>query len=193
MTSIEKGRTTMDRSIESQVGAITGFIKACKDSKGAAKADYVALNRLDADAVTLTVQQISALTRALQRAGIDSAHLSVERWRRWAVIAHGIALTIHCAADEKTPYLGQQLESAGVSEARVTRLLNARGDAFFQALPRVLRLMSSRGVKPNWTEFGQLILNEGARHPAGIRIAEATRLRIVDKFVKAGSKSERKQ
>ena len=192
MTSNENTALGSRRTFYAQIGAMTGFIKAGKDGEGSMKADYVALARLDPNAETLTVQQIAALTRALHRAKVECDTFTPMHWRRWGLIAHGIALAVHCAPDESTPKLGQQLERAGVSEARVTRLLNARGDALFQNLPRILRLMASRGVAPNWVEFGTLILNEGARHPFGKRIAEKTRIAIVRDYARAKLKSDRK-
>jgi CRISPR system Cascade subunit CasB len=189
MTSTENTALGSRRTFYAQIGAMTGFIKAGKDGDGSMKADYVALARLDPSAQTLTVQQIAALTRALHRAKVDCDYFSPMQWRRWALIAHGIALAVHCAADESTPKLGQQLERAGVSEARVTRLLNVRGDALFQNLPRILRLMASRGVAPNWVEFGTLILNEGASNTLGKRIAERTRIAIIRDYARAKLKS----
>ncbi|SAK77526.1 CRISPR-associated protein Cse2 (CRISPR_cse2) [Caballeronia catudaia] len=192
MTSVEDTALGSRRSFYAQIGAMTGFIKAGKDGEGSVKADYVALARLDPNAQTLTVQQIAALTRALQRAKVDCDYFSPMRWRRWGLIAHGIALAVHSPADESRQRLGEQLHRAGVSEPRVTRLLNARGEALFQNLPRILRLMASRGVAPNWVEFGTLILNEGAANPLGKRIAEKTRIAIVRDYARARLKSERK-
>ncbi|KND59114.1 hypothetical protein BVER_02583c [Candidatus Burkholderia verschuerenii] len=180
--------TTLRRA---QVGEIARFMKIAKDGEGALKADYVALKRLDPFADAQSVQQIAALTNALYRAKVDCEHMSVSRWKRWGLIAHGIAMTVHCAPDKSAPTLGQQLALAGVSEARVTRLLNARGDAFFQILPRVLRLIASRNVLPDWAELGRLILSEGASDARGMRRAEAARRKIVGDYVRARLMSER--
>lgn len=64
----------------------------------------------------------------------------------------------------------------------MTRLLDARGSAFFQLLRRVLRLLASKSVKPNWVQLARLVLNEGARDEKGRRIAEKTRLDIAHAF-----------
>ena len=100
-----------------------------------------------------------------------------ETWQRWALLAHGMALAGHDASAR----LGAQLARAEVSESRVTRLLTARGDSFRQQVPRLLRLMASRSVAPNWLELGALILaaeRDDAR-------AEILRLRIAGNYYSA--------
>ena len=82
--------------------------------------------------------------------------------------------------------LGNQLCTAGVSESRVTKLLTARGDAFRQLLPRLLRLLAAKEVAPNWHELGGLILNEGRDEGR----AEAIRMRIAGRYFSALAKSE---
>ncbi len=134
-----------------------------------------ALARLSPEA--MRADQVGALARALLAAGIDVEGWPAGLWRRWAMISHGIALAGH----DGTHLLGTQLADAGVSEARVTKLLTSRGDAFDQLLPRVLRLMASRGVAPNWNELGALVLAEGRDEPK----AEALRLRIAGRFFSA--------
>ncbi|SAK80452.1 CRISPR-associated protein Cse2 (CRISPR_cse2) [Caballeronia temeraria] len=179
-----------------QAQALARFIEAGKVGEGALKADYVALKRLNPDADALTVQQIAAFTRALHRAKVDCEQLSIERWKRWAVIVNGIALTGHHVqkddADKVSARFGFQLRRAGVSDARVTRLLNARGDAFFPLLQRVLRLMESRKVEPNWAELGTFVLNESAEHPRARRWADRSRIRFVQDFTSARPESAKK-
>jgi CRISPR system Cascade subunit CasB len=70
------------------------------------------------------------------------------------------------------------LARADVSENRVTRLLTAHGDAFRQQIPRLLRLMASRGVAPNWHELGKLILATDRDEER----AETLRLRIAGQY-----------
>jgi CRISPR system Cascade subunit CasB len=196
MTQIEGVALSTWRVFAFQAQALARFIDAGRLGEGSMKADYVALKRLDPDAEALTVQQIAALTRALHRAKVDCDQLSVERWKRWAVIVNGIALTGHHipeeGADKASSQFGNQLRRAGVSDARVTRLFNARGDAFFPHLQRVLRLMESRKVKPNWADLGTFVLNESAEHPKGKRWAEALRIRFVHDHASAKPESAKK-
>jgi CRISPR system Cascade subunit CasB len=69
----------------------------------------------------------------------------------------------------------------------VTKLLTARGDAFRQLLPRLLRLMASHedGVKPNWYQLGGLILAQDRDDPARQTEAEKLRLRIAAAYYSA--------
>ena len=141
--------------------------------------DRAALARLDPDA--LRPHEIAALSRALLAAGLQPETWRPETWPRWALIAHGMALAGHAGAGR----LGRQLADAGVAESRVTRLLTARGEAFRQLLPRVLRLLASKGVAPNWFELGELVLKEDRRDPDDTARAEQLRMRIAGPYFSA--------
>lgn len=148
------------------------------DASALDKGEQAALARLDPDAPR--PHQVGALARALVLAGIEPDNWQAETWQRWALLAHGMALAGH----DETSRLGTQLARANVSESRITRLLTARGDAFRQQVPRVLRLMASRSVAPNWLEFGALILASD-RDESG---AEALRLRIAGNYYAAAQR-----
>ncbi len=145
----------------------------------ASSGDRAALARLKPEA--LQPHQLAALAHALLNAGLSPEQWHADTWSRWALIAHGIALAGH---DGKQA-LGKQLAQAGVSESRVTKLLTSRGDAFTQLLPRVLRLLASKGVPPNWRELGELVLKESSRHRNHQADAEAIRLRIAGPYFSA--------
>ncbi|MEF8710513.1 MAG: type I-E CRISPR-associated protein Cse2/CasB [Candidatus Accumulibacter propinquus] len=150
------------------------------DAHGLDNGEHAALARLDPDA-EFRPHQIAALSRALVYADLAPENWQADTWRRWAMIAHGMALAGH----DGSRRLGQQLSAAGVSESRVTKLLTARGDAFRQLVPRLLRLLASKeGQSPNWFELGDLILNQGRDEQA----AEAIRLRIAGNFFSAEAK-----
>lgn len=140
--------------------------------------EQAALARLDPESPR--PHQVGALARALVIAGISPDDWQAETWQRWALIAHGMALAGHDGASR----LGAQFARADVSEGRVTRLLTARGDAFRQQVPRVLRLMASRGIAPNWLDFGALILASD-RDEAN---AESLRLRIAGAYYAAAQR-----
>lgn len=142
------------------------------DAYGLDPGERAALARLDPDGA-LRPHQIAALTRALLGAGIDPAGWPPQRWRHWSLIAHGMALAGH----DDNAGLGAQLARAEVSEPRVTRLLTARGDAFTQALPALLRLLASHEVAPNWFQLGTLILSA-----PDTDLAEHIRLNIASRY-----------
>jgi CRISPR system Cascade subunit CasB len=149
------------------------------DLYGLGTGERAALARLDPDG-ELRPHQMAALARALIHADLEperwSPQTAQETWRRWALIAHGMALAGHGSGA-----LGKQLCAAGVAESRVTKLLTARGDAFRQLLPRLLRLLASKEVAPNWHELGGLILNEGRDEAR----AEAIRMSIAGRYFSA--------
>lgn len=149
------------------------------DAHGLDNGERAALARLDPDS-ELRPHQIAALSRALIYAELEPDTWKAETWRRWALIAHGMALAGHDASLS----LGQQLSKAGISESRVTKLLTSRGDAFRQLLPRLLRLIASKGIAPNWHELGGLILNQERDEEK----AEDIRLKIAGRFFSSEAK-----
>jgi len=154
-------------------GAMAAFIQR------AGPGDRAALARLDPEA--LQPHQVAALARALLAAGLAPEQWHPDTWPRWALIAQGMALAGH----DRRQALGAQLAHAGVSESRVTKLLTARGEAFVQLVPRLLRLMASQGVAPNWRELGELVLKEHSMDPARLEEAEAMRLRVAGRYFSA--------
>jgi CRISPR system Cascade subunit CasB len=74
----------------------------------------------------------------------------------------------------------------------VTKLLTSRGDAFTQLLPRVLRLLASKGVAPNWRELGELVLIESSTHRPHQVKAEEIRLQIAGPYFSALARAESK-
>jgi CRISPR system Cascade subunit CasB len=141
--------------------------------------ERAALARLVPEA--LRPHEVASLSRALLFAGLQPDTWRADTWPRWALIAHGIALAGH----DGTGRLGRQLAQAGVAESRVTKLLTARGEAFRQLLPRVLRLLASKGVRPNWFELGELVLKESSNAREDIEKTEQLRLRIASAYFTA--------
>lgn len=138
-----------------------------------------ALARLSPDG--MRPHQMAALTRALIAADLSPEHWHPETWRRWALLAQGMALAGHDGQGR----LGQQLQQAAVAESRITKLLVSRGDALLQLVPRLLRLMASKQVKPNWHELSVLILKDGSPDPQEQELVENRRLRIAGDYFHA--------
>ena len=161
-------------------GALAAYIHR------ASTGDRAALARLKPEA--LQPHQLAALARALSAAGLAPEQWHADTWPRWALIAHGMALAGHDGKQK----LGRQLAHAGVSESRVTKLLTSRGDAFTQLLPRVLRLLASKGVAPNWRELGELVLKESSSLRSSQADAEEIRLQIADPYFSALARAESK-
>ena len=161
-------------------GALATYIQR------AGSGERAALAHLQPEA--LQPHQLAALARALLAAGLSPEQWHADTWPRWALIAHGMALAGHDGKQK----LGKQLAQAGVSESRVTKLLTSRGDAFTQLLPRVLRLLASKGVAPNWRELGELVLIEGSNQRSNQVKAEEIRLHIAGPYFSALARAESK-
>lgn len=142
------------------------------DAYGLGTGERAALARMDPDA--MRAHQVAALSRALVQAEMEPENWRPETLRRWAMIAHGMALAGH----NGNGALGVQLFQAGVTESRVSKLLTARGDALRQLIPPLLRLMASRDVAPNWHELGTLIVDE-SNNPER---AEEIRMKIASRY-----------
>lgn len=134
----------------------------------------------------LRPHEIAALSRALLAAGMEPETWRPQTWQRWALIVHGMALAGHDSGGR----LGAQLARANVAESRVTRLLTARGGAFEQQLPRLLHLLASKDVHPNWYELGELILTESRQDNGDAARAEKLRLRIAGAYFSAQARKE---
>ena len=174
ITTTDAGTVSADAAAYREpFGALAAYIQ--RSSTG----ERAALARLKPEA--LQPHQVAALARALLAAGLSPEQWHADTWPRWALIAHGIALAGHDGKQK----LGKQLADAKVSESRVTKLLTSRGDAFTQLLPRVLRLLASKSVAPNWRELGELVLKEGSSYRNHEADAEAIRLRIAGPYFSA--------
>jgi CRISPR system Cascade subunit CasB len=147
--------------------------------------DAAALARLSAD--DLQPHQVAALVRALLVAGLTPEHWPIALWTQWALIAHGMALAGH----DGSRSLGKQLADANVAESRVTKLLIARGEAFSALVPRLLRLLASKGVKPNWNDLGRLIQSQASSEVESLERAEEIRLKIASSYFSAVAKKDR--
>jgi CRISPR system Cascade subunit CasB len=163
-------RPTPPSAADNPVGRLAGVIDRADPGARAA------LARLNPEA--MRPHQIAALSLALIKAGLSPETWNPSTWKRWALIAHGMALAGHDGKGN----IGNQLATAGVAEARVTKLLVSRGDAFLQMLPRLLRLLVSKQVKPNWYELSKLIQRNDAKEPLLQEEAEDLRLRIAGDY-----------
>lgn len=151
------------------IGRLAGLIESADPGTRAA------LSRLDPDA--MRPHQMAALSRVLIGAGLSPEKWQPASWKHWALIAHGMAIAGHGNRS-----MGTQLAEAKVSEARVTKLLVSRGEAFIQIVPRLLRLLASKQVKPNWYTFSELIRQNDTQDASEQQKVEALRLRIAGDY-----------
>lgn len=169
---VEKAET------EPPMGRLAGFIDRADPGTKAA------LARLDPN--NLKPHQMAALTRALIASGLTPETWHLDTWKRWALIAHGIALAGHGKGR-----LGTQLANAGVAESRVTKLLVSRDEAFLQIVPRLLRLLASKQTPPNWYELSELVFWCDTTDPNKHAQAEDRRRRVAGDYFAAATRGDR--
>lgn len=175
-----------DNSTSAAGANVSPFNALAAYIQNAGAGERAALARLSPEQ-PLRPHEIAALARALLSAGLQPETWRPATWQRWTLIAHGMALAGHDGGGR----LGAQLAQAGVAESRVTKLLTARGDAFSQLLPRVLRLLASQNVRPNWKELGPLVLKENSAEREDTQQAEQIRLRIAGAYFSAQAQGKK--
>ena len=122
--------------------------------------------------------------------------------RKWALILHGMALmtptTYILAGGETAPMQAQcrwaelyslaakpKRGAAVYSEARLNRLLTARGPMLRTLLARLFRMLASSSASFNWREMAWFILNDGYDEDA----AEGARHRIAREYYQAARRN----
>ena len=81
-----------------------------------------------------------------------------EKEECWAALLQGMAMTagLH---DPNLP-LGRALVQGSWSELRFVRLMQARGDGLVKDVRRVASFLASKSQRANWSDIGQLLLNQ---------------------------------
>ena len=154
------------------------------------RGDLAHLRRMDPDAPD---------TAACWRLMAERELVGNPAWEaKWALILHGIALMTRTsggetagrlAHDRRIPvgqalYLGGDPGRLGVGfyrEARLNRLLTARGPMLRMLLARMFRMMAAADQPFNWGEMAQFILYDGHDEEQ----AERARRRIASDYYQA--------
>lgn len=133
------------------------------------RGDLAALRRMDPDAPdAATFWRLMAAQDLLGSPSLE---------RKWALVLHGIALMTSTAvqdvasrsAHDAAAPVGRVLfhgddpskDTGFYSETRLNRLLTARGPMLRTLLARLFRMLGSAGLRFNWYQMTQLILNDG--------------------------------
>ena len=160
------------------------------------RGDLARLRRMDPD-----TPDAAAYWRLMAKLGL----LGNPAWEaKWALILHGIALMTRTsggetagrsAHDGRIP-VGQALYLGGdpgrlrigfYREARLNRLLTARGPMLRMLLARMFRMMAAADQPFNWGEMAQLILYDGHDEER----AEQARRRIASDYYQAERRGRR--
>jgi CRISPR type I-E-associated protein CasB/Cse2 len=150
------------------------------------RGDLATLRRMDPDAPGRT----PVLLRLLARHAYDRLEYGADELRRWALVLHGMALMAprHHRA---TIAVGRVLRGPGreplYAEARLARLLSARGPAFRAQVPRLARQLKAKDQALDWRELADLILAEGRNEAR----AEQARERIARAYYRAEAAAQK--
>lgn len=134
--------------------------------------------------------RLAELLPVLLRAGIAPERLDQGTIGRWAVLVHLVAVLSGTTHDRAhgTRRTGAALHEAGLSEARLSKLLTAQGDGLRDQIGRLARLLRAKGAMPLDLEpLATLILADGIDSPA----AEAARLAIARSYYASADRAAR--
>lgn len=107
--------------------------------------------------------------------------------RRWALAVKGMALMAPLTRQESgVSGAGAALVEIGYSEARLARLLAARGEAFEVLFLRLCRQLAAGGQRVNWGDLGLLALSGAEETEA----AEGHRLALARAYYHSLHKSQ---
>jgi CRISPR system Cascade subunit CasB len=137
--------------------------------------------------------RMAELLSVLGRAGVAVGSVDLDHAARWAVLVHLVAVlsgTTNDRAHADRRRTGAALHQAGYSEARLSKLLTARGEALRDQVARLARFLRAKGAMPlDLRPLARLVLNEGRDE----REAEAARLSIARGFYAAADRAAREE
>lgn len=149
------------RSLEATVGALVRVLTLPHTTGWAAELRRMRPESVDSPAFwKLAVQHLEhELTGSEERVA--------EQERRWSTILAALATL----APRHRPRfrLGRALAEAGVSEARLLKLLRARGGALPDALRAVCHQLNAAGQPVDGVEIARLVLSEGRADEETVR------------------------
>lgn len=170
-----------DRLATPSTGSTIATIAGVLGREGFARGDLAILRRLDPDNASAP-----AFWRLLTQTVPPERRRSPDDERRWALILHAMALMVPHHHDASTR-VGRALFTAGYSEQRLGRLLDARGAQFRALVPRLCRQLAHKAQPLDWRELGKLIL-ASERHKDE---AETIRLAIARAYYGAESAAKK--
>lgn len=129
-------------------------------------------------------RRLAELLPVLIQAGLPVEKLDADRLKRWALLAHVVAVLAGTGGDRvhANRPTGDVLFASNYSEARLAKLLSARGDGLRDQVARLARFLRAAGAVPlDLRPLADLVLAEGRDEQR----AEAARLRIARSYFAA--------
>ena len=115
---------------------------------------------------------------------IDSPWQSEQFLPHWRALLCALALQPGNGFDPRRPF-GQALAEAGFAEARLERLLGARGETLAALLLRAARMLAAKRIPADWRQAARLLF------AANDEAAESARLIIARAFYRTASATEK--
>jgi len=142
--------------------------------------ERAALKRMDPDHPSPGAY--AAAVRLLLTADADAEFKNDARLKRWTLLIHAMALM---SGPDRAPHgwaehhaAGGVMFDSGYSEARLRRLLEARGKTFDDLLSRMARFLAAKQATVNWGDLAPLVLD-----PEDSERAEQARLNLMRQFL----------
>lgn len=177
MTAVENAIVTAEEESSDAMVLISRYLSTLRPA-GLSNGDHATLRRM-----FLKREPVfeGVVIKLLLSAGVDRR--AYERdFGAWRLVAHVAALlsgTARLRAHDSRYGLGHALEAAGLSENRLMRLTAARGEALYDQVALVGRMMAQRGAGP--TNLWMLLDLAGS----DLQKAERARIRIVQDYYTA--------
>lgn len=121
--------------------------------------DRAALRRLDPE--NPSYGGLAVVLRVMRNAGAKIDGIGDDHLARWVLLVHAMSLM---SAPDRSPHAkgdsGGVLHEAGYSEARLMRLLEARGTTRDGLLIRLARFLAAKNLRIDWTGLARLVLDD---------------------------------
>lgn len=135
-------------------------------------------------------RHLGELMPVLVTTGLRPEGMDADRTARWAVLVHLVAVLSGTGHDRAhgAKRCGAALLETGYSEARLSKLLTARGDALRGQVARLARFLRTKGAIPlDLRPLADLVLHEGQDAAR----ADRARLDIAQSYYAAADRASR--
>lgn len=155
----------MNSYAERTVGVVNTVAALIEHSPALTAGDRAALRRMDPRSPVAAFYKVEGLALDPHLPGDAKAREDEES--RWATIVMGLA---HLGAlHQPDQRLGLALATAGFSEMRFARLLQADAEQLIDQLSSVARFLSAKSIAVDWAGAAQLILSAGRPGEENVR------------------------
>lgn len=145
-----------------------GLVKRFRSDR-TSPGDLAELRRLDPRRGTVTTGGAfwRIVVGDLERYDLLDGYADKSALRRWMAILQGLAMVYDLNGEALR--LGQAMARAGISEARLIRLLRASGDPLLAHVRPIAHQLRSQAQPVRWADMARLVLSDGRDHADTVR------------------------